>query len=75
MIEGHTDSDGTEQYNQGLSERRANSVKNVLLVNNVNPTRMTTLGMGEYQPKASNTTEQGKQANRRVELTIQPLTS
>ncbi|MFC3094156.1 OmpA family protein [Alteromonas sediminis] len=73
MIEGHTDSDGTEQYNQGLSERRAESVKNILLANSVNARRMTTLGMGEYQPKASNATPEGKQQNRRVELTIQPL--
>lgn len=74
MVEGHTDSAGTEQYNQALSERRANSVKNVLTINSVNATRITTVGMGEYQPKASNETTQGKQLNRRVELSIQPLT-
>jgi outer membrane protein OmpA-like peptidoglycan-associated protein len=74
MVEGHTDSAGTEQYNQALSERRASAVKNVLTANNVNATRITALGMGEYQPKASNETVQGKQLNRRVELSIEPLT-
>ena len=74
MIEGHTDSTGSEHYNQALSERRADAVRSVLIVNNVNTNRMTTVGMGEYQPKASNTTEKGKQQNRRVELTIQPIT-
>ena len=74
MIKGHTDSDGTEQYNQALSERRADAVKSVLVINNVNPNRVSTVGMGEYQPKASNATFSGKQQNRRVELTIQPVT-
>lgn len=73
MIQGHTDDTGSEQYNQNLSEQRANAVKNLLISNNVNPQRITTAGMGEYQPKVPNTTASNRQTNRRVELSIQPL--
>lgn len=75
MVEGHTDGDGTEKYNLGLSERRAESVKKMLQQYKVNSSRMTTLGMGEYMPIADNDTASGKQKNRRVELSIQPITS
>jgi len=74
LIEGHTDDTGAEQYNQALSERRANSVKAQLTSFNVNPTRITTVGLGEYQPKVANTSASNRQSNRRVELKIQPLT-
>lgn len=75
MIKGHTDDTGSEEYNQALSERRANSVKNQLVAFSVNPTRITTLGLGEYQPKVANTDPASRQVNRRVELEIQPLTN
>lgn len=75
MIKGHTDDTGSEEYNQALSERRANSVKNQLVSFSVNPTRITTLGLGEYQPKVANTDPASRQVNRRVELEIQPLTN
>ncbi|WP_018982216.1 OmpA family protein [Salinimonas chungwhensis] len=74
MIKGHTDDTGAEQYNQALSERRAQSVKNLLTSFNVNPQRITTVGMGEFQPKVPNTSAENRQQNRRVELQIQPLT-
>ncbi|AYA66363.1 MULTISPECIES: OmpA family protein [unclassified Alteromonas] len=74
LIEGHTDDTGAESYNQTLSERRAQSVKNLLTTFNVNPTRVTTVGLGEYQPKVPNTSAENRQINRRVELKIQPVT-
>lgn len=74
MIEGHTDDTGSEQYNQSLSERRAQSVRNLLVSFSVNPTRISTLGLGEYQPKVPNTSAANRQINRRVELKIQPIT-
>ena len=70
LIEGHTDSDGTEEYNQMLSERRAGSVANFLAVHEVAMGRMSVMGYGELQPAADNTTLEGKQANRRVEIAI-----
>jgi OOP family OmpA-OmpF porin len=66
-IQGHTDSDGTEEYNQKLSERRANAVKQKLVDNGVNPARLTTKGFGELNPAASNATEEGRAYNRRVQ--------
>lgn len=71
---GHTDSTGTDQYNQALSERRANAVAGYLGSQGVNPARIATLGYGESQPKASNSTEEGRAANRRVEIRITPVT-
>jgi outer membrane protein OmpA-like peptidoglycan-associated protein len=73
-ISGHTDSTGTADYNQKLSERRAQSVKNALLGMGVAPARMTTIGFGESKPIASNATEAGRQQNRRVEIRIIPQT-
>jgi outer membrane protein OmpA-like peptidoglycan-associated protein len=70
LIEGHTDSDGTEEYNQALSERRANSVKNFLSRQTVASGRMSTMGYGEMQPVADNSTAAGKAQNRRVEVAI-----
>ncbi len=71
-IEGHTDSQGTAEYNQGLSEQRANSVKSYLTKQNIFANRLRTLGFGESQPIASNTTAQGRALNRRVEIQIIP---
>jgi outer membrane protein OmpA-like peptidoglycan-associated protein len=74
LIKGHTDDTGTEQYNQMLSERRANAVKNLMIAYGVNSQRITTVGLGEYQPKVPNTSETNRQLNRRVELEIHPVT-
>jgi outer membrane protein OmpA-like peptidoglycan-associated protein len=70
LLEGHTDSDGSEEYNLQLSRSRANSVANYLESQEVNPTRFTIMGYGEQQPIASNETVEGKQQNRRVEVAI-----
>jgi outer membrane protein OmpA-like peptidoglycan-associated protein len=70
LLEGHTDSDGSEEYNLQLSRSRANSVANYLQSLNVDPTRFTIMGYGESQPIASNETVEGKQMNRRVEVAI-----
>jgi len=69
-IDGHTDSRGTEAYNQDLSERRAQSVANYLTSGNISRSRITTKGYGEMQPKYSNETEEGRAGNRRVEFHI-----
>jgi len=71
-IAGHTDSTGTVDYNQKLSERRAEAVKNALTGMGVNPSRLTTIGYGESKPIASNNAEAGRQMNRRVEIRIVP---
>lgn len=70
LVEGHTDSDGTEEHNRDLSIRRAQSVATDITSNNVIATRFTIMGYGEAQPVADNTTDMGKQANRRVEIAI-----
>jgi outer membrane protein OmpA-like peptidoglycan-associated protein len=70
LIEGHTDATGSEEYNQGLSERRASSVSGFLSSLGVQQVRMTNVGYGETQPVASNETSEGQQANRRVEVAI-----
>jgi len=70
-IEGHTDSVGPDAYNQGLSERRANSVKNYLTENSgIDPSRIATVGLGEANPVADNKTEEGRAENRRIEFVI-----
>ena len=73
-IAGHTDSTGSLEYNQSLSDRRAESVGRYLVAQGVNPQRVVTTGMGPSQPVASNATKQGRQLNRRVELRLVPLT-
>lgn len=73
-IAGHTDSTGTDAYNQQLSQRRADSVAAYLRTRNVLPDRMITVGAGESRPVATNDTPEGRQLNRRVELTLVPLT-
>ncbi len=70
LVEGHTDSDGNEDYNMDLSLRRANSVQNYLTSQQVEPIRMHTQGYGETQPVASNETVEGKAQNRRVEIAV-----
>ncbi len=70
VIEGHTDSDGTEDHNMDLSIRRAQSVSSHLSVNNVMVTRFNVVGYGELQPVADNATSMGRQSNRRVEIAI-----
>lgn len=73
-IYGHTDSDGSEAYNLDLSQRRAQSVGSYLSTRAVDPRRFLIRGLGESTPIASNTTNAGKAANRRVEIRISPLT-
>ena len=73
-VAGHTDSSGSDQYNQSLSERRAQAVAGYLGSHGVKTQRLITIGAGEGHPVASNDTEQGRAANRRVELTIVPVT-
>jgi outer membrane protein OmpA-like peptidoglycan-associated protein len=73
-IAGHTDSSGSDQYNQQLSQRRAQAVATYLASQGVKQERLMTVGAGEAYPIASNDTEQGRAANRRVELTIVPVT-
>lgn len=65
---GHTDSIGTEAYNQKLSERRANAVKEYLVSKGVPAAKITTLGKGETQPVATNKTSEGRAKNRRVDV-------
>lgn len=72
-VYGHTDSTGSDAYNQGLSERRALAVADYLSAHGVNPARTATRGFGETQPIASNETEDGRAANRRVEIKIVPV--
>ena len=69
-ILGHTDNKGTDEYNQGLSERRANSVSGYLNDHGITSGRVSTKGMGENDPIASNDTEEGRSQNRRVEFVI-----
>lgn len=70
VIEGHTDSVGSEDFNQALSQRRADSVKAFLIGQGVAANRITAVGKGESSPVASNDTSQGRQLNRRVEIVI-----
>lgn len=70
FVEGDTDSDGTEEYNQKLSERRAQAVANYLSGLGITGARITTVGLGESNPVASNDTAEGRQLNRRVEVAV-----
>jgi outer membrane protein OmpA-like peptidoglycan-associated protein len=69
-LEGHTDSIGSDAYNQRLSERRAESVRSYLLQNGIKPEIVRAMGFGESQPVVSNDTSAGRQQNRRVELVV-----
>jgi outer membrane protein OmpA-like peptidoglycan-associated protein len=73
-VAGHTDSTGETAYNQSLSERRASSVASYLGTRGVLRDRIITVGAGENRPIATNDTDVGRQQNRRVELTLVPLT-
>ena len=72
-VYGHTDSTGSDAYNQQLSERRANAVAGYLETRGVQSARIGTRGFGETQPIAPNDTEEGRAANRRVEIRIVPI--
>jgi len=72
-LAGHTDSTGSDQYNQSLSEKRAGSVSAYLNNKGVNVNRLLTVGYGEGFPIADNGSEAGRDANRRVELTLLPI--
>lgn len=75
VIDGHTDSTGSRSYNMGLSQRRAESVGRYLVGQGVAPVRVATYGYGPDHPVASNDTEAGRAQNRRVELTLMPVTA
>jgi outer membrane protein OmpA-like peptidoglycan-associated protein len=70
ISQGHTDSSGSEEYNQTLSERRAASVANYLIGQGIDSTRVTAVGYGESQPVASNATNADREMNRRVDLLL-----
>jgi outer membrane protein OmpA-like peptidoglycan-associated protein len=70
---GHTDSIGSDAYNQTLSEQRARAVANYLIARGVNRARIATRGYGETMPIADNATEAGRAANRRVEIKVVPV--
>jgi len=74
VVDGHTDSTGSRSYNMALSQRRAESVGDYLIAQGIDPVRLATYGYGPDHPVATNETEQGRQANRRVELTLMPIT-
>ena len=73
-VVGHTDNVGTDAYNQKLSEQRALSVARYLEGKRVHSMRLATAGKGESQPIGNNSTEGGRQANRRVEIYVEPVT-
>lgn len=70
IIEGHTDSDGSDAYNQVLSEKRANAVRDYFVTNGINPSRLTTKAFGESKPVDTNDTAAGKANNRRTEVKL-----
>lgn len=74
-VAGHTDSTGSEDYNQRLSERRAQSVVDYFKSRKILEARLITVGMGELRPVADNSTADGRQLNRRVEITLVPHTA
>jgi outer membrane protein OmpA-like peptidoglycan-associated protein len=70
IVQGHTDSTGTDQHNQGLSERRAGSVQQELISRGVDRDRIASMGFGESQPVADNATSEGRRRNRRVDVML-----
>jgi outer membrane protein OmpA-like peptidoglycan-associated protein len=72
LIEGHTDSQGSDEMNLELSRKRAESVKSYLVAHGIAADRLTAKGMGETQPIAKNTSPEGRATNRRVEIVVQP---
>ena len=73
-VMGHTDSTGSEEYNQSLSEKRANAVSKYFQSRDIQPLRLATYGYGEDYPVASNDEPSGRSLNRRVEIALVPLT-
>jgi outer membrane protein OmpA-like peptidoglycan-associated protein len=73
IVEGHTDSVGSKEYNQELSEKRANSVKDYLVSKGINENRISIAGLGPNHPVANNDTNEGRQRNRRVEIILPNL--
>ncbi len=72
-VVGHTDNVGSNQYNQTLSERRSGAVADYLRGKGVIPQRLVSVGQGENSPRATNTTEEGRRLNRRVEIVVEPI--
>lgn len=72
IVKGHTDSTGAEDFNQKLSEERADRVRNFLVAEGVTPDRITSVGFGESLPLSTNATSEGRAQNRRVEVEIRP---
>ncbi|MEZ5994629.1 MAG: OmpA family protein [Hyphomonadaceae bacterium] len=72
-VVGHADAIGSDEYNMRLSERRAETIGDMLVRYGVDDERISTSGMGEWEPVASNATEWGRAQNRRVEITIKPI--
>ena len=75
VIAGYTDSTGSNAYNQKLSEDRAKSVADFFVNKRVNPARIDVVGFGEKNPIADNKSKQGRSLNRRVEITLFPITN
>jgi outer membrane protein OmpA-like peptidoglycan-associated protein len=75
VVSGHTDSTGSAEHNQLLSERRASAVQSYMESDGVLPQRIIARGYGKAEPIASNETESGRQLNRRVDITIVPITA
>ena len=69
-LHGHTDSIGSDAYNQALSDKRANAVRDYLVSKGISANRLNAIGKGELDPVASNETPEGRAQNRRVELNI-----
>ncbi len=74
-VAGHTDSTGSDSHNMALSQRRANTVGEYLYTQGIMDQRIMTVGMGEHHPIADNSTSGGRQLNRRVEITLVPITA
>jgi outer membrane protein OmpA-like peptidoglycan-associated protein len=74
-VAGHTDSTGSDSHNMNLSQRRANTVGEYLYTQGILDQRIITIGMGEHHPIADNSTPEGRQLNRRVEITLVPVTA
>jgi outer membrane protein OmpA-like peptidoglycan-associated protein len=74
-VAGHTDSTGSDSHNMALSQRRANTVGEYLYTQDIMDQRIMTVGMGEHHPVADNSTPEGRQLNRRVEITLVPITA
>jgi outer membrane protein OmpA-like peptidoglycan-associated protein len=71
VIQGHTDNIGDKSYNQELSLKRSESIKNQLVKRGINENRIKTVGLGDNQPTADNSSEQGRKQNRRIEIIIE----